>query len=213
VTASVDLAIVVTGPGGAEVDRYVQQVDIQLSPERLTALKARGLPLARALDLAPGSYEARIALSDRKTGRAGAVSHRFEVPPSGFRVSTPILSDVMEPGADAAKDTPVIAARRAFPERGTLYFQYEVYGAKADPSTGEPAVVSGWTIRDRAGAEWAAAEPARLKTAGQRVPGRLEQVDLTFPPGEYTLVLDARDQLSARRVEVREPFTVEAAAP
>jgi VWFA-related protein len=213
VNGSVDLAIVVTGADGAELDRYVQQVDIRLSPARRKALEARGLPLAHFVDLPPGAYEARIALSDRASGRAGAISHRFEVPAGGFRFSTPILSDVMEPGVDANKDAPAIGARRAFRERRTLYFQYEVYGARPDPRTGEPAVISGWTIRDRAGTEWAAAEPARLRTSGDRVPGRLEQVDITFPPGEYTLVLDARDQLSTQRVEIREPFTVEAARP
>jgi VWFA-related protein len=210
---SLDLVIVVTPTGGGPADRFVQQVDVSLTPERRKSLETRGLPLARALDLAPGEYEARVALSDRKSGRVGAVSHRFEVPAGAFRVSTPILSDTMEPGPDAARDVPTLGARRRFPERGTLYFQYEVYGARADPSTGDPAVLSSWTIRDRTGALWAGAEPARLETTGHRVPSRLGQVDLTFPPGEYTLVLDARDQIGARSVEVREAFTIEAAKP
>jgi hypothetical protein len=86
-------------------------------------------------------------------------------------------------------------------------------GAKADPSTGEPAVNSGWTIRDGKGTEWAGSEPSRLGSARHGVLTHLGQVDLTFPPGEYTLVLDARDQLDPWRVEVREAFTVEAAKP
>jgi VWFA-related protein len=210
---SLDLVTVVTPTGGGEGNRLVQQVDVSLTPERLKALETRGLPLAHALDLVPGEYEVRIALSDRKSGRAGAVSHRFEVPADGFRVSTPILSDVMEPGADATRDAPALGTRRRFRERGTLYFQFEVYGAKTDPATGQPAVVSGWTIRDGQGMEWAGSEPSRLASAGKGVPSHLGQVDLTFPPGEYTLVLDARDQIGARGVEVREPFTVEAARP
>ena len=210
---SLDLVIEVTPTAGGEADRFVRQVDVSLTPERRKALATRGLPLARAVDLVPGEYEARVALSDRNSGRVGAVSHRFEVPAEAFRVSTPILSDVMEPGVDAGKDAPALGARRRFAEKGTLYFQYEVYGARADPASGEPAVTSGWTIRDRAGTEWAGAEPARLDTAGRGAPGRLGQVDITFPPGDYTLVLDARDQVSARRVEIREEFTIEAAAP
>jgi VWFA-related protein len=210
---SLDLVIVVTPTAGGEANRFVQQVDVSLTPERRKALETRGLPLAHAVDLAPGEYEVRIALSDRKSGRVGAVSHRFEVPAPGFRVSTPILSDVMEPGADAAKDAPAMGTRRRFRERKTLYFQFEVYGAKADPSTGDAAVVSGWSIRDGQGTEWAGSEPSRLTGAGHAVPSHLGQVDLTFPPGEYTLVVDARDQIDARRVEVREAFTVEAAKP
>jgi len=210
---TLDLVIVVTPTGGGEPNRFVQQVDVSLTAERRKSLETRGLPLARALDLPPGEYEARIALSDRKSGRVGAVSHRFEVPASGFRVSTPILSDVMEPGADAAKDSPALGARRRFRARSTLYFQYEVYGAKTDPSTGEPAVVAGWAIRDGKGLEWAGSEPSRLGNADRGVPSHLGQVDLTFPPGEYTLVLDARDQLGARRTETREPFTVEPPKP
>ncbi len=210
---TLDLVIVVTPTGGGEPNRFVQQVDVSLTAERRKSLEARGLPLARAIDLAPGEYEARIALSDRKSGRVGAVSHRFEVPAGGFRVSTPILSDVMEPGVDAAKDAPALGARRRFRARSTLYFQYEVYGAKTDPATGEPAVVAGWAIRDGKGMEWAGSEPSRLGSANRGVPSHLGQVDLTFPPGEYTLVLDARDQLGARRAEIREPFTVEAPKP
>jgi VWFA-related protein len=211
--STLDLVIEVTPRAGGEPDRLIQQVEVSLTPERRRALETRGLPLARTLDLAPGAYDARIALSDRNSGHVGATSLRFEVPAERFRVSTPILSDVMEPGIDAGRDAPALGARRRFPERGTLYFQYEVYGARVDPSTGEPAVVSSWSIRDRAGTEWAGSEPARLETAGHRVPGRLGQVDLTFPPGEYTLVLDARDQLGARTAFAHESFTVEAANP
>jgi VWFA-related protein len=206
---SLDLVIEVAPTSGGEPDRLIQQVDVSLTPERRKALETRGLPLARTLDLAPGGYDARVALSDRNSGHVGATSLRFEVPSERFRLSTPILSDVMEPGVDAGRDSPALGTGRRFRERATLYFQYEVYGAKLDPATGEPAVVSSWSIRDRAGTEWARSEPARLETAGHRAPGRLGQVDLTFPPGEYTLVLDARDQLAARAALAREPFTVE----
>jgi hypothetical protein len=208
---SLDLVIEVTPVDGGTSDRFAQQLEVSLTPGRRAALAARGLPLARRLDLAPGEYDARIALSDRVGGRVGATSLRFEVPEEGFRLSTPILSDVMEPGDDAGRDAPAMGALRRFPQRGTLYFQFDVYGATADPSTGHPAVVSGWAVRDQSGTVWASAEPARLESMDQGVPRRLGQVDLTFPPGDYTLVLDAQDQVSARRIEVREPFSVEAA--
>ncbi len=204
----VDLQMIVTPEAGGVPQQFGQKVDLNLSPERREALLARGLPIVRRFDLAPGAYRARLVVHDRGSGRIGSVTHEFEVPGPAFRTSTPVLSDALEGGGGDA-DAPVLGARRSFKEQSTLYFQLEVYGADADPATGRPKVSSGWKVRDLTGQEWASADPSWMRAAPRGAPARRGEVSLTFKPGDYELVVDVKDAVSGRELTVREPFTVE----
>jgi VWFA-related protein len=205
-----DLLVVVGAEGGGEPSRLGQQIELSLTPERRQALATRGLPVVRAFDLAPGAYRARMVVRDQRSGRIGTVTHAFDVPSAEFRTSTPVLSDALEPG-EGGNRRPAVGASRTFREQATMHFDFEVYGAARDPSKGEPRVASGWTVRDPAGAEWARSEPSWMGGAERGVPARQSEVSLTFPAGPYELVLDVRDEVSGRTLEVHEPFEVEAA--
>ena len=207
---SLDVLFVVAAEGGGEPSRLGQQIDLSLTPEKRQALATRWLPVVRAFDLVPGAYRARMVVRDGRSGRIGTVTHAFDVPSATFRTSTPVLSDTLEAG-EAGKRPPAVGARRTFREQATLYFDFEVYGAARDPSNGAPRVVSGWTVRDPAGAEWARSEPSWMGGSQRNVPARQSEVSLTFPAGAYELVLDVHDDVSGRTLEVHEPFEVEAA--
>jgi VWFA-related protein len=204
----VDLEMIVAPEAGGEPERFGQKVELNLSPERRDALRARGLPIVRRFDLAPGAYRARLVVHDRGSGRIGSVTHEFEVPGAAFRTSTPVLSDALE-GGGSDGGVPVLRARRTFKEHSTLYFQLEVYGAAADPSTGERRVSSDWKVCDLAGQEWASADLSWMRVAPRGAPARRGEVSLTFEPGDYQLVVDVKDAVSGRELTVREPFTVE----
>jgi hypothetical protein len=154
-------------------------------------------------------------VQDLGNGRAGRVSHAFEVPDSSFRTSTPVLSDTLEAGAASSGGVPLLGARRSFAEQSTLYFQFDVYGAAIDPAKGEPRVSSSYSVRDRAGLEWAQSGPAWMRAATGGIPARTGEISLTFKPGDYDLVINVKDEVTGQTLEVIEPppFTVASAAP
>ena len=151
---------------------------------------------------------------DRNGGRVGSVTHAFEVPRlDGFRVSTPILSDSVQAAAGGTSTRPVLVARRTFAAGSTLFCQFAAYGALRDGRTAAPSVSSSWKlIRASDGALVRATEPRAMAPAPDGSLLRLYGISLAgIQPGEYELVLDVRDELAVRRVEVREPFVVSSA--
>jgi VWFA-related protein len=205
---SLDLLLTVTPASGGAAERYAQQVELKLVPERREALLKTGMPIVRGFDLAPGAWRARVAVRDRQSGRVGSVSHDFEVPGAAWRTSTPVLSDVLEPLVDPSRPVPAVAARRVFAPNGRLYFQFDVYGAERDAASGQPQVLAGWTVRGCDGTTHAAEEAARIVPSPRGALSRTGQLPLSMPPGDYELVLDLRDAVSGRTLVLREPFAV-----
>jgi len=205
---SLDVLLTVTPAAGGAGERYAQQVDLKLVPERREALSRTGMPIVRGFDLAPGAWRARVVVRDRQSGRVGSVGHSFEVPGTAWRTSTPVLSDVLEALSDASRPVPAVAARRAFAANGRLYFQFDVYGAERDAASGQPQVLAGWSVRGYDGTTVAAEEPARIAPSPRGALSRTGQLPLSMPPGDYELVLDLRDAVSGRTLVLREPFAV-----
>ena len=209
---SLDVLLTVTPSSGGPAERYAQQVELKLVPERREALLKVGMPVVRGFDLAPGAWRARVVVRDRQSGRVGSVSHSFEVPGAAWRTSTPVLSDALEALSDASRPVPVVAARRVFAPNGRLYFQFDVYGAARDAASGQPQVLAGWSVRGYDGRTHAAEEPARIVPTPRGALSRTGQLPLSMPPGDYELVLDLRDAVSGRTLVLREPFAVEEAS-
>jgi hypothetical protein len=192
------------------VSRSGQTVDMAVRPETLVGLENTWYPLSREFQLPPGPYAARVVVRDRRGDRIGSVTHRFEVPSlQGFRVSTPILSDRVETREGTATPRPVLIARRTFSANATLYCQFAAYNAAVDPSTGGPRVSSSWKLQTGDG------RPVRENAPRDMTPGpdnglvRLYGVNLAeLAQGEYELVINVRDEVGVRTVQVREPFTV-----
>src|SRR5262249_45894599 len=112
----------------------------------------KGWPaVAQDFDLPAGVGQARVVVRDPVTGALGSVSQRFEVPAAGgLRLSPPILTDRVDAGAGAGPPRPALTARRVFAAAGSLYVQFEVFGA-ARPAEGPPRVLAGLSLRTRAG--------------------------------------------------------------
>ena len=84
-----------------EYYRYDQKIEMALLPETRRKLERSGYPVTREFTLPAGGYQAKIVVRDLNSGRVGSVVHEFEVPKAGtLRVSTPVLSDTLEQGAD-----------------------------------------------------------------------------------------------------------------
>jgi hypothetical protein len=166
--------------------------------------------VVKDFELAPGGYQAKIVVRDKNKGQVGTLVHEFEVPDlTQFRVSTPILSDVVQPSEDAQSiPRPMLLARRTFSAGATLFASFEVHGAEKDKKTGMPVVSAGYVIRRREGGVVTQSAPTLITPTSLGKVSRLIGAPLQGGPGEYELVMTFNDTVAGKTLEVREPFTV-----
>jgi hypothetical protein len=191
-------------------------MDMKLLPSSRERLERTWMPYVREFDLPPGSYQARIVVRDEHSDRVGTVTHEFEVPELGsFRISTPVLSDVLETTPEGQPgDRLAILARRDFPAGGPLYCQVDVYGAAKEKTTGMPEVSMSYSVRRSDGTPLTGEPPDPIAPTSLGVVSRLVGFSLEgAAPGDYQIDLSVKDELSGRTVELHEPFRVVAPAP
>jgi hypothetical protein len=168
--------------------------------------------VVRDFELAPGGYQAKIVVRDKNSGRIGTVVHEFEVPDTAqFRVSTPILSDTLQPTPEGQKSAPrpVLKIQRAFPSGSTVWAEFDVYGAAKDKASGMPKVSAGYTIRRIDGPVETFVNPTVIQPTSLGKLSRIVGTRLgTAEPGDYEFVLTVRDEIAGKSLEIREPFTV-----
>jgi VWFA-related protein len=202
-----DYGIQVARDDGSAARRRDQQLVFREPASSGKADGAAWLPITLGIPLAPGRYQARLAVRDAGSGRVGSLTHDFEVPPlGGLRISTPMLSE----RAGQPPEGPPISARRSFPPAGVLHCRFEVYGAARDRASGRPAVSAGFAIRSSEGRLLAASTASAMVPGADGTLARTIGIPLAAaPPGRYEVLVLARDELSGRTAEVREPFVVE----
>jgi VWFA-related protein len=209
---TLEFLLVVAHRESGEFFRYDQQVQMKLLPATRQRLGASWFPVVRDFELAPGGYQAKIVVRDKNAGRIGTVVHEFEVPDMAqFRVSTPILSDTLQPTPEGQKSAPrpVLKIQRSFPTGSTMWAEFDVYGAVKDKASGMPKVTAGYTIRRIDGPVETFVTPTVIQPTSLGKLSRLVGTRLaTAEPGDYEFVLTIRDEIAGKSLEVREPFTV-----
>jgi VWFA-related protein len=208
--ARLDVSVVASGRDSGRGFRHDDTFELAAGSAEAPGWRA----LVREFELPPGVTQARVVVRDPASGAMGAVSQRFEVlPPGGLRLSTPILTDHVEPAPTAGgRPVPALAAHRAFPPGGRLYCGFEVFGA-APSAGGTRRVVAGLEVLAANGrlARKADLTPIAADASGRVV--RLVGMSLEgMAEGSYELVLQVRDETSGARLERREPFTLAAEA-
>jgi VWFA-related protein len=185
-----------------------KQVDLSLPPAFYQQIQDRWLPLVRDFKFAPGTYQARFYVRDEGGQRVGTVRHEFEVPaPGAFRVSTPILTDVLQQGEGAAP-RPIPLARRHFPAGSTLYYVFEVFGAQTGADG--PRVMTGYRVESIGGDVIGTQAPVPLPPGPGGSLSQMYALNTTgLAPGDYLIVLEINDQVAGRTLEVLDPFQVE----
>jgi VWFA-related protein len=203
--------VVQRGTGAAQ--RFDKTVEMTPTPETIERLRASWYPFDHDFELAPGVYQARVMVRDAER-RVGTVVHEFDVPDlSGLRISTPILSDVVETpqGQSAAAAAPV--ARRVFLSDRPLYLQFQVYGAARGKDSEQSSINAGYEIHATDGrvARSSAAKPIVPAADGglSRLVGIPANV---LAPGDYELLIQVWDAISQQGQTAREPFTIRASA-
>jgi VWFA-related protein len=196
-------------------ERFHKEKDVELSlpPELKKQIDQTGLPQVRDFSLAPGVYQARLLVRDRQGGKLGTVYHEFEVPePNELRVSTPILTDVAQPAAEGGAPRPIPLARDHFAPGRTVYYAFEVYGAQPGPGQA-PKVVTGYRVEAMDGTVVATQPPTPVEAGPD---GRLSQMyalNLSgVQEGDYVIVLEVKDEVAGKTLQVLDPFTVAAGA-
>jgi hypothetical protein len=200
---------VVTARDTGKAEVYQSALELSLPAEALERLRATWMPLQHDFDLAPGLYQARLAVRDGNARRVASVVHEFHVPGSTrLGVSTLLTDAMVPPDGPNAPPRPALIARRVFAAGARLYCQIEVVGASAGPS-GAPRVRIGHELRRPDGTVMAHLDPTSVPpTADGRV-SRLLAISLrSAQPGEHTLMLVAEDEATGARVERRESFLV-----
>jgi VWFA-related protein len=167
--------------------------------------------VGREIDLPAGVTQVRVVVRDPSSGALGSLSQRIDVPADKtFRLSTPIVTDHVEPAAGTGKrPRPAITAHRTFLPSGGLYIQFEVFGAAHAGGQAAPQVDAGLTIRTADGRVvrnapnspiTADADGRLVRTVGIGIDG-LEE-------GRYTLALDVKDEATGQSLQRDEPFTL-----
>lgn len=208
----VELAVAATHLGTGQVFRFEQTTELNLRPETKRQIDVWWYPVSRDFTLPPGSYQARVVVRDRSSGRLGSVTHPFEVPAlDEFRVSTPILTDqVQADAAGVAVPKPVLVARRTFASGTTLFCQFSAYNAALAATSRQPSVSAAWILRTADGRVIRQTDMRALSPGEGGALTRMYGITLAgLEPGAYELVLLVRDELRPSTVEVREPFVVE----
>jgi hypothetical protein len=164
--------------------------------------------VAREFELPPGVAQARVVVREQTSGAIGAVTTRFEVPPSsGLRVSTPVLSDqVSKPEHAGANPRALISAHRRFAPGGELYVEFEVFGARSEPS-GDARVNADLELRSPDGIVVRQTPPTRIAPDSQKRLVRLVGLG-ALAAGDYELVLNVRDEVAGTSVACREAFAI-----
>jgi VWFA-related protein len=213
-----DLAVLVEAQSrdNGEYYRFDQKIEMSMLPETREKLDRTWYPVIHELTLPPGGYQVKVVAQELGTRRVGSVMHDFEVPSSsGFRLSTPILTDAVDPASTASgSPRPVIVARRSFSAGQVLYCQFRVFGAAVDPTTHTPRVSAGYEIRAANGAILKRSPRTPIRPTSLGAVLRFQGIALpAAAPGAYAITLSVRDEVANRILNVREEFMIEGPGP
>jgi VWFA-related protein len=165
--------------------------------------------LVREFELPSGVSQVRVVVRDMASAALGAVTQRFDVPvPGTFRLSSPILTDHVEPAKDGrGRPRAALAAHRTFVPAGGLYCEFEVFGASRDQATGLPRVAAGLEVRTAQGQVVRRADPTPITPDQDGRVVRLLGMPLAgMADGTYDLVLKIQDLVKGERIERSERF-------
>jgi VWFA-related protein len=204
-----DLRVLITNPGTGEAKRFERAVEMSIQGGAPKLETAAWYALSEAFDLTPGTYQARVAVRDRNSGRIGAVTHDFEVPArKGMTLSSLIVTDTIEKPPDGSgPPKAVLMVRRLLNAGSTLYYQFAVF----DPgrtASGETRVRAGHVVRRADGTVIKELKPTPLNP-GQGGMSRFAGISLAgLPSGEYDLLVTVVDEVRDETVTVNEAFAI-----
>jgi hypothetical protein len=161
-----------------------------------------GYVVSEEVTLGSGPSLAKLVVRDPQSGRVGTVTARLEVPdPGAFRISTPIVTDLVEPGAKGESPRPHAIARRDFPAGGRLYVSFDIYGAWGGSSDRRPKVTARFEVLGPEGEVFASVPARQVEPAAEGALRRFFGISLEkAQPGEYQVIVEVTDEVSGKTV-------------
>jgi VWFA-related protein len=209
-TDVLDLGLLVTDLATGDTTRYERTVEMKLQSQVPKLETSAWYPLSQPFELAPGRYQARLAVRDGNSGRVGSVTHDFDVPVrNGMSLSSLIVTDTVETPAPGSGNPPrpVLIVRRLLSAGATLYYQFSVFDA-GRTSNGETRIKAGHVVRRADGTVVKELKPTPLLSVSGGM-SRFAGVSLAgMPAGEYELIVNVTDEVRGEIVTVHEPFAL-----
>jgi hypothetical protein len=178
---------------------------LTVSRETLLKTGQRFVVWGQQLQLPPGLYQLRVAVRDRRSGRAGSQSQWVEIPAPGRLALSILVVGELAAGASVAQKVSLSVARR-FARASSLRFQTFVYGAGSGAVLMRARVLRDGravlTLPAGVLPREAARDPARLPYSGDVPLGPLA-------PGRYVLEVTAEESNAGGAASQRADFVVE----
>ena len=206
--ASVDLAFVTVGRDGRTTE-HAQRVDMKLLPATREKLTRDWYGVTHEIELPAGVHQARMVVRDVATGRIGSVSHRIDIPePGSFRISTPLVSDTLEPVPKGTPPRLAPIARREFTAGSRVFLSLDVFGAERGDVTGRPRVSMGYEVIRPDGEVLTRLETKPIDPTPEGALHRVVGFTLEDAgAGEYRIEGEVVDEQTGKVLLFTEPFT------
>ncbi len=208
--ASLDFAFTTTAREGGSTTEHAQRVDMKLLPATREKLTRDGHVVTHEVELPAGVHQARMVVRDVASGRVGSVIHRIDIPePGSFRLSTPLVSDMLEPVPKGTPPRLVPIARREFTAGSRVFLSLDVFGAERGDVTGRPRVSMGYEVIRPDGEVLTKLETKPIDPTPEGVLHRLVGFTLEDAgPGEYRIEGEVVDEQTGKVLLFTEPFKV-----
>jgi VWFA-related protein len=210
--ASVELLAVTLGESGQPLDSANGVETIRVAPADYERALAEGLRYTLKVPVkTPGAYQLRVAVIDEATEQVGSANELVEVPDfnagrlalSGIVLSGRAVEGAAPAGSDAgpagaaSEADPAVRRLRAGME---LRYDFHIYNARPDPSTGRPCLQTQVRLfRDgRLAYEGKVApfETSQQDDLRRLVAGGAVKLNRAAAPGDYALQLVVTDLLA-----------------
>jgi GWxTD domain-containing protein len=216
--ASANIVGRIVNVAGRRVNFFEDVVTTTATPQELIEAKSRRSAYQKTIVLGPGHYKADLIVRDTKSGATGLRHVGFTVPKFGseLAVSSIILCAVLEKSDDASSRQFTIGDQKVIPNisarfrRGAPVGVYlQIYNAGTDQTTLRPSVdVEYVLLKDGKQIEKATEDWRNTRMTGDRLNVSRFIDSRGLAPGNYTIEVRARDQVSGQSLVRNESFTV-----
>jgi VWFA-related protein len=211
----VAFSVVALDKKGKTQARSVKEFNLSLRPKTYQLMLQAGFRVMTTLELGPGAYQLRMAVSELGAGQSGLLFYDLEVPDygesrlvmtplvvtSGIESRIPVIAD----REDRDKVLLLAATRRSFSPADTLWVLAEIYPARGDRDTPQTIDISTTLKASDAKTVFHASEErgAELSSSDEGIIHRTEIPLSGLDSGDYLLEVKARNRAGGEE-EIRQ---------